>query len=176
MSLESREGSVVVGLVGDFGDELGVDDAAVLVEDDDGAGEKAGHGAIGDEDSVFLAEARVAEGGEGYDIVDALGGAEAGVGEGEVLGDGQDDGVLHAGGELVEAAHGSGAHAGVEAGEDVEHYSLATEVVEADGLERAVDEREVGSRGSDGGKGPAGVDLVSLKCYCCHDVFCFKKY
>lgn len=53
---ESFKGCFVVGLLADFGDLFGVDDGAVGVDDDDGPGEQSCEGAVGEGDSVVLAE------------------------------------------------------------------------------------------------------------------------
>src|SRR5690606_23317095 len=101
VSGEHGRGGLVVGLLGDLGDLLGVQDRAVGVGDDDRAGEQTRERPVLHGHAEVLAEAG-AEGGAGDDVLDALGAAEACLREGQVLRDADDDGVLEAGGELVE--------------------------------------------------------------------------
>ena len=159
---EGGKSGLVVGLLGDFGNEFLVDDVVLGVEDNDGAGEEAGERSVHHEDSVGVTELGAAERRERDDVGDAFGGAEAGVGKGEILGDGQDDGVGHGGRQLVEFAHGGGAHAGVEAGEDVKNYPFPREFGERHGVERGADKREVGCPCPEFGKAAVGVDFMSL--------------
>src|SRR5699024_3357475 len=81
-------------------------------------------------------------------VLDALGAAEAGLREGEILRDAHDHRVLEAGGELVEPAHAHRAGAGVQRGEDVQHDALAGEIGAADGGQVLADELEGRERGA----------------------------
>ena len=145
-----------------------MDDIMLLVEDNDCAGEEPCQRAVCHENAVCLVEPGVTECGKRNDIVDAFRGAEPGVGERKIFGDGQNHGILHAGGKLVELAHGSGAHPRVEAWKNVEDHSLAGELRERYVLECGVREREIWCPCSYFGEGAIGVDFMSLKCYCCH--------
>ena len=53
--------AVVVGFVGDFFDELAVDDFAVFVDDDDSAGQQVGERSVDNLDAIILSECGVAE-------------------------------------------------------------------------------------------------------------------
>ena len=59
---ENGEGGVVVGLVGDLLHQLAVGYAAVAVDDDDGAGEEPGEGAVAEHHAELLGEEGRAEG------------------------------------------------------------------------------------------------------------------
>src|SRR5436189_134692 len=80
------------------------------VEDEDGAGQQTTPLAVSHRDPVVGAEAG-AERRPDDQAVDAFGAAEAGDGEREVLGDGDDLGVLQAGGQFVERLDARLAHA-----------------------------------------------------------------
>ena len=123
---------LVVGFLLDLGNQLAVDHVALLVEDDDGAGQETLKRAGDHRDPVVLAEGG-AEVGSGGHVVDSLGPAEACLRERQVAGDAQHLGVGQSGGALVEGAHAHGAHACVDGGEDVEDQPGAGEVGERDG-------------------------------------------
>src|SRR3954447_14466860 len=123
-SAQRGDRGVVVGLLADGRDQLGVHDGPVGVDDHDRAGEQPGEAALLHPHAVVVAEARPERGG-GHDVLDALGAAEAVQRERQVGRDADDRRVVEAGGELVEAADAGSADAGVDAGEDVEHDALA---------------------------------------------------
>ena len=52
VALEDFEGLVIIGLLGDLGDEFGVEDVVLFVEDEERSGEDAGEGAVLDENAV----------------------------------------------------------------------------------------------------------------------------
>jgi MFS family permease len=73
---QGGDGGVVVGLLPDGRDDLGVRDGAVGADDDDRAGEQTGEAAVLHAHAVVVAEAG-AEGRRRDDVLDALGAAEA---------------------------------------------------------------------------------------------------
>ncbi|MPM16628.1 hypothetical protein SDC9_63009 [bioreactor metagenome] len=164
---ESGQCGVVVRLGGDLGDQLGVQHGAVGVDHDDGPGQQPLHAAVGELDAEGGAEVG-AERGAGHDVVEALGAAEAARRERQVGGRADHDGVLEAGGQLVEPAHRRGAHRGVDAGEDVEDDALA-----AEGLGGQLGQVRPGEAGGgclapDDGELPHRVDRGALECSGCH--------
>ena len=99
----AAQGGVVVGLLGDLGDELGVGDVAGAVDDDHGASEQAGERPVGDRHAVVVAE-RAAERRRRLDVLDAFRAAEARLGEGQVCGHAQ-HGESVVGDSFVERPH-----------------------------------------------------------------------
>ena len=108
-SAEAGDGGVVVGLLGDLGHELAVDDGAVLVEHDHRAGQQAGEPAVGQLDAVGVAEVAA----ERADAVTTFSRPSAPqkrfMRERQVGGHAEHDGVVEAGRDLVELAHAGGA-------------------------------------------------------------------
>ena len=168
LALEDAEGAVVVGLMGDFVDQVGVYHIAVGVEYDDGAGEQAGERAVDELEAVFVCELRRTEGRGGHYIVDALGGAEAAQGEGQIHRYAYDSHIGYVGSHLVEAAHAHGAHRGVEAREYIEHDALAAEIAAGYVGEVFGHEIEAGCFGAYGGDVAIGVAGSAFEMYGFH--------
>lgn len=139
--LDGLESSIVVGLGGDLVDQLGVGHLALGVHDDDGAGQQVLHRAVGEGDAEILAEVG-AEGRGDDDVLDSLGAAEAGLGEGKVTGNAQHGGVVESGSLLVEGAHALRADTSVEAREDVEDELVTLELVAGQLRQIGLDEGE----------------------------------
>ena len=135
------EGGVVVGVVGDFLNVLGVNNFVVLVDDEDGAGF---HAPFLDEGAEGGAEGTGFVVREHLDFVDAHGGAPAVLGEGEIHRDGVDGDVRELSGFVVEAFGLSVADGGVEGGDDAEDADAVAGGIEVDGFELVVDGVEVG--------------------------------
>ena len=167
LSLQDSEGIVVVGFRLDLGNDLGVDNASVRVDDDDGACEQTRERTICHGHTVGGSETGL-EHGAGDDVIDTLGGAEPGRREGKVCGHADHRGVIEPGGSLVELANGIRAHAGVQAGKDVEDDSLARKRVVGDVGEVGPRDHEVRSCGSHGGELPNCLDGISFKCGSSH--------
>lgn len=136
------DGFVVVGILGDFLDDLDVLDLVVRVDDEDRAGEEA---EFLDQHAVVLAERFGLEVGDGGDFVGPFGATEAFLGEGQVHADGvNDDVVAELGGFFVEAFGLHGADGGIDRGYDAEDARLALGGIQRHGFEAVADDLEVG--------------------------------
>ena len=80
---------------------------------------------------------------------------------------------MQRGSALVESAHGLGAHAGVDAGENVEHFAFTGEV--GQGFVGQIDggESEGGSGGANGGQVAYGVGGRAAEGDVCHFAILF---
>ena len=94
-----------MGLFGDVFDEVAVDDAAVGVDYDDGAGQQAFKRAVDKLDAIVSDERGGAERRGDDDILDVVGGAESRHCERQIHADADDRGVFALGGFGVETAH-----------------------------------------------------------------------
>ena len=146
--LQSCKSGFIVRLLGDLRDELGVEDLARFVDDDDGTCEEASERAVLLLDAVVLSQAIVTEGGDGDDLVQTFSAAEASLCEGQVLRDAEDDGVVELRSFGIEATHAGSADSGVDAGEDIEDDTLTTEVFEMELAQVGLDAAEVRSDGA----------------------------
>ena len=170
--LQHGQGGIVVGLLADFGHELGMQHFVVFIQYHHGAGGEAAQRGVGQGDAVVGTKA-AAETGERYHVFNAFRATEAGKGEGQVGGNAQHHGVLQRGGALVESAHGLGAHTGVDAGENVEHFAFTGEV--GQGFVGQIDggESEGGSGGANGGQVAYGVGGRAAEGDVCHFAILF---
>ena len=119
-----------------------MDYLVVFIQYNHRPGAETGKGAVLDGDAVVLLEAVVPEGGEGFDVFQAFGTAEAGGREGQIGGDDEYHGVVQAAGFFVELPGRRGADAGIDARDDVQDLAFAGPVVEFDFFQPAVGERK----------------------------------
>src|SRR5512139_79951 len=144
-ALERRESRVVVRLLGDLGNQLGVLHFVVGADDEHRAGHHALQRAAAELDPVALAEAAVADVGGGGHRLDALGLAKALLRERQVGADDQHGDVAERSRLLVELARLGLTDRRVQARNRDDDFLLAGEVLERHRREIALDEREVGS-------------------------------
>src|SRR5690606_10057245 len=163
--LQNGKRCVVVRLVLDFRNQLGVQHLVAFVENDDGAGGQAGERTISDGDAVVLGEVGIAEAGQGEHVLDAFGGAEAALGKRQVARDHQHLGVVQGSGGFVELAGGGGAGRGVEAGHDVQDLALAFEGGQGLVLEATGNQIEIGGGGADLGQVAGDGNGIAAKSY-----------
>src|SRR5690606_3491142 len=102
------------------------------------------------------------------DAVHALGCAETLVGEWQIGGDIEHDGIRQRGGALMELAHRLRADAGIDAREDVQELLLAAEIGKRLISEIRARKPKVRSLGTHCRQRPAGVDWLSLERHCRH--------
>ena len=169
MLLQGFEGGVVVRLVGDFAYELGVNDVAVGVDDDDRTGEQTLENRVGQRDAVVHPEGRGPERTGRHDVRQALGAAESTLGERKISGNAYHHGVFQRGSGGVEFAHARGAGRGVHTREDVQHDLLAGEVGVGQKGQIPFDQRKARSGGADCGKFTRSVGGVAAKGHDAHE-------
>ncbi|MNC30480.1 hypothetical protein D3C75_787660 [compost metagenome] len=97
----------------------------VLIQHHHGTGGQAGQRAVGDFNAVVAEELTAAQQRQVLYVLQAFSTADARLGERQVSGDAQHDGVVQFTSLLVEGAHGSRAGRGIDAWEDVQHFALA---------------------------------------------------
>ncbi len=130
----------------------------LFIQHHDGAGSQTYQRAGGEGYAVILQEGGTTQGGEGYHLVQPFGAAEAGLGERQVGGDAEHDGVVQSAGLLVELAHRGSAGRGIDAREDVQDLALTGEARQgqvgeilgdqSEGLGLLTGKREVASDGN----------------------------
>ena len=173
--LQRSECSFVVRLLRDLGDELGVEDLACLIDDDDGTRQETSQRTILLLEAIVLREAVVAEDRYGYYLVEAFSTAEARLSERQVLRYTEDDGVVELRSFGIEATYAGSADACVDAGEDVEHDTLTTQILEVDLAEVRLRSPEVRSGSAYGRHFTREVyGEVFFESDCCHCLlYCF---
>lgn len=167
-SADSRESSVVVWFLGDFGDEFRVDDFVVAIEDDDSSRGESRERSGSDFDAVVLAKRRT-EGRKRFALVDAFSTTETLLSEGQVFGNIEDrDALVRR--VFVELTDGRGAHRRVDARENVEDF-LARERSEGSARQVTAKEAEIRGGVANFGQVASGGDGIALQRNGCHGKF-----
>ncbi len=121
---------VVIGLMGDFGHKLEIDDVIFFVENSNGAGEDAGERAVLDEEAIVFSKILIAHHRECFYIVHAFRPAKALLGERKVGGDDEDENARMIFGEAVQVFGHGAAYVGIEAGNGGDQFALSFEIGE----------------------------------------------
>ena len=94
---------IIIGIFCDVIHQLGIADDAVFINHDDSAGEQTFERAVGNQDTVVLAEPALRpERGERPDVLQSFRAAETALSEGQVPGDAEHQRPGHLGGKLIE--------------------------------------------------------------------------
>ena len=169
MLLQRSECSFVVGLLSDFRDKLRINDLASFVDDDDSASQETGKRTFLLLKTVVLGEAVVTEDGYRNYLVKTFCTAEARLGEGKILRDTEDYGIVQLRCFSIEAAYAGSAYTSINAGEDVEDDTLTTEIFEVKFAQIRLDSPEVRSDATYSREfAREAYGEIFLKCNCCH--------
>ena len=168
----SLKNGIEVGLLRHLGHQLDILDLAIL-NYEHGTGEQA---QLVDVDAPGFAEGAFAVVGERYDGLDASGSAPAGLGEGQIAGDGDNDDLVGQTGRFgVEAADFHVADGGVQRWHAYQHQNLVLIVGKGLGLEAVVGKTEVRSHDTGLGHVTNEVHEVTFELNCSgHKCFLLK--
>src|SRR6185437_7587057 len=162
-SAQRLQRRLVIRLVGDLADQLGVDHLVVVVQHHHRARSQPGQRTLGYRHAVIVEELAAAHQRQVDHVLQALGAAEARLRERKVGRDAQHHGIVELAGRFVEVAHRRRASRRIDAGEDIEHLALAGKARQRGVGQIARDQRKRRSGRTHGWKATVDADRLALE-------------